>query len=120
MADQTEESKYIQQHLANERPYLAWIRTAIAIIGIGFLATTLHFNTAMNEYLNNTLATFISIFSLFIGLLTIFLATLIYFRNRRNINTQAFHSSFRIIIFMTTVICVMLLFFTFYFILQNA
>ena len=26
---------YTQQHLANERTYLAWIRTAIAIIGIG-------------------------------------------------------------------------------------
>ena len=24
---QTKDSKYIQQHLANERTYLAWIRT---------------------------------------------------------------------------------------------
>ncbi len=33
----TEDSKYIQQHLANERTFLAWIRTSIAIIGIAFL-----------------------------------------------------------------------------------
>ena len=40
---QTVDSKYIQQHLANERTFLAWIRTAIAVIGVGFLATNLHF-----------------------------------------------------------------------------
>ncbi|MDF2857771.1 MAG: hypothetical protein K0Q87_3622 [Neobacillus sp.] len=33
----TLDSRYIQQHLANERTFLAWIRTAIAIIGVGFL-----------------------------------------------------------------------------------
>jgi putative membrane protein len=26
----------VQQHLANERTYLAWIRTAITVIGLGF------------------------------------------------------------------------------------
>lgn len=35
--------KYAQQHLANERTYLAWIRTAISILGVAFLATSLHF-----------------------------------------------------------------------------
>ncbi|WP_430793738.1 DUF202 domain-containing protein [Bacillus cereus] len=28
---ETVDSKYIQQHLANERTYLAWLRTAITI-----------------------------------------------------------------------------------------
>ncbi|MFD1608717.1 YidH family protein [Oceanobacillus luteolus] len=112
---QSDESKYIQQHLANERTYLAWIRTAIAIIGIGFLATTLHFNMPMNEYMADTIATLISLFSLLLGVITIFFATFIYIRNRRNINTQTFHSSFIIIIFMTTVICSGLLLFSFYY-----
>ncbi|MGR5908007.1 DUF202 domain-containing protein [Bacillus paranthracis] len=31
-----ESVKYAQQHLANERTYLAWIRTAISITGVGF------------------------------------------------------------------------------------
>ncbi|GAA3316757.1 hypothetical protein GCM10020331_013700 [Ectobacillus funiculus] len=38
-----ESVQYAQQHLANERTYLAWIRTAISIIGVGFLTTSLHF-----------------------------------------------------------------------------
>ncbi|WP_017726109.1 YidH family protein [Halalkalibacterium ligniniphilum] len=112
---QTEESKYIQQHLANERTYLAWIRTAIAIIGVGFLATTLHFNTPMNEYLNNTLAMLLSVFSLLLGILTILLATFVYFRNRKTINTQTFHSSFKMIVFMATVIFGILLLFAVYY-----
>ncbi|OLO26137.1 hypothetical protein BTR23_24060 [Alkalihalophilus pseudofirmus] len=113
--EETEESKYIQQHLANERTYLAWIRTAIAMIGIGFLATTLHFNTPLVDYLDNTLAMFISLFSLILGLITILFATFIYFRNRKNINTQTFQSSYKIIIFITVVICCILLLFTIYY-----
>ncbi|KHF39502.1 YidH family protein [Halalkalibacter okhensis] len=112
---QTDESKYIQQHLANERTYLAWIRTAIAIIGVGFLATTLHFNTPINEYLDHTLAMFLSLFSLLLGLLTIALATYIYFRNRKSINTQTFHSSFKFIVFMTSVVVFILILFAFYY-----
>lgn len=109
------ESKYIQQHLANERTYLAWIRTAIALIGLGFLATTLHFNSPVYNYVNDTIALLISLFSLIVGLITIVLATVIYFRNQRTINTQTFHSSFKFIIFMTAVVCLILIFFTVYY-----
>ncbi|MCT8138395.1 DUF202 domain-containing protein [Anaerobacillus sp. CMMVII] len=110
-----DESKYIQQHLANERTYLAWIRTAIALIGLGFLATTLHFTSPDYSYLNDLIALGISLFSLVVGLVTIVVATLIYFRNQKTINTQTFHSSFKIIIFMTTVVCLLLVFFTVYY-----
>ncbi|WP_332631962.1 YidH family protein [Halalkalibacter flavus] len=112
---QNDESKYIQQHLANERTYLAWIRTAIAIIGVGFLAATLHFNTPMNNFLNHTLAMFLSLFSLLLGFLTIALATYIYFRNRKSINTQTFHSSFKFIFYMSSVVVSILVLFAFYY-----
>ncbi|OTW44996.1 hypothetical protein BK699_28235 [Bacillus thuringiensis serovar mexicanensis] len=36
------DSKYMQQHLANERTYLAWLRTAISVFGLGFLVANLH------------------------------------------------------------------------------
>lgn len=41
--EKTIDSNYIQQHLANERTYLAWIRTALAMVGIGFLIVNIHF-----------------------------------------------------------------------------
>ncbi|ERN51141.1 DUF202 domain-containing protein [Alkalihalophilus marmarensis] len=117
--NETVESKYIQQHLANERTYLAWIRTAIAIIGLGFLATTLHFNTPLHQFMDNALAMFISGFSLMLGLLTIALATHVYFRNRKMINTQEFHSSFKFIVYMTAVIfMILVLFMVYYFYLM--
>ncbi|KGA96701.1 hypothetical protein AJ85_01510 [Alkalihalobacillus alcalophilus ATCC 27647 = CGMCC 1.3604] len=117
--NQSDESKYIQQHLANERTYLAWIRTAIAIIGVGFLATTLHFNTPMNEFLDNTIAMFISLFSLLLGLLTIFFATFVYYRNRKAINSQTFHSSYKIIFYMTFIITAILVLFGIYYFFVN-
>ena len=69
----------------------------------------------INEYMDNTLAMFNSLFSLVLGLLTIFLATLIYFRNRKTINSQTFHSSHKVIVYMTTVICLMIILFTVYY-----
>ena len=46
--------KYAQQHLANERTFLAWIRTAISIAGVGFLTTSLHFTSKIssNPFIN--------------------------------------------------------------------
>lgn len=41
--------KYAQQHLANERTFLAWIRTVIAIVGVGFLTTSLHFTIGVHR-----------------------------------------------------------------------
>ncbi|HDR5272410.1 DUF202 domain-containing protein [Bacillus thuringiensis] len=36
------DSKYMQQHLANERTYLAWLRTVISVSDLGFLVANLH------------------------------------------------------------------------------
>ncbi|MCM3125368.1 DUF202 domain-containing protein [Mesobacillus sp. AQ2] len=92
--NKTLESKYIQQHLANERTYLAWVRTSIAIIGIGFLASSLHFNNIKSvSQLADTIAVFVSIFSLLIGLTILFLATIHYFSVQKNINSQTFESA---------------------------
>ncbi|MCI4060319.1 DUF202 domain-containing protein, partial [Bacillus cereus] len=70
--DQPEDSvKYAQQHLANERTYLAWIRTAISIAGVGFLTTSLHFTIKINsDSVTNTLAIFLGIFACVVGLVT--------------------------------------------------
>src|SRR5918997_5335070 len=37
-----------QQHLANERTFLAWIRTSVALIGLGFIIAK--FNFFMDEF----------------------------------------------------------------------
>lgn len=91
---QTVDSKYIQQHLANERTYLAWIRTAIAIIGVGFLVTNLHFTmkTSLSPA-GDILANGIGFISVGLGILTIILATVTYLRKVEAINNQTFRTS---------------------------
>ncbi|RAS91011.1 hypothetical protein A3863_07215 (plasmid) [Priestia endophytica] len=97
-----ENVKYAQQHLANERTYLAWIRTAISIIGVGFLTTSLHFTIRIsaNSTINN-LAVFLGIFSCIIGFITGFLSTIQYTRKRREIQQGVFIPSNRSIIFVS-------------------
>jgi putative membrane protein len=103
--NETLESKYIQQHLANERTYLAWVRTSIAIIGIGFLASSLHFNNIRSvSEAADTIAVFVSIFSLLIGLIILLFATRHYFSVRKNINSQTFESASNLIKISTGII----------------
>jgi putative membrane protein len=66
----TEDTKYIQQHLANERMFLAWIRTAIAITGIGFLIINLHMKSSLHS-LPNTTVQGIGMLSVLTGICTI-------------------------------------------------
>ncbi|SDJ16771.1 YidH family protein [Salimicrobium halophilum] len=104
MENKTDEQKLIQQHLANERTYLAWIRTAIALVGIGFLATTLHINAAPDAgAVEQNLVMIVSLSALGLGVLTIIGATLNYYAMRKNINESRFRSSQWIIGFMTSI-----------------
>ncbi|MEH7254251.1 DUF202 domain-containing protein [Neobacillus niacini] len=115
---QTLDSRYIQQHLANERTFLAWIRTAIAIIGVGFLVTNLHFN--MKESLSpvgDLLANMIGIASVGIGIITIIMATVVYLKKINSINNQTYTASKKYIITLSVLIIVIALLFGSYFLL---
>lgn len=98
----TKDSQYIQQHLANERTYLAWIRTSITIIGVGFLITNLHFATMENSpEIGTVLARLIGLVSIAIGLLIIGTSTISYFNKGRAINNQTFKYPRAIIILLS-------------------
>ncbi|WP_257346733.1 YidH family protein [Pseudalkalibacillus decolorationis] len=84
--------QYAQQHLANERTYLAWIRTAIAIIGIGLL--TLHFFFGnLNYPFANILVLVIGISTAVFGVAITLIATLSYLQKKKQIESQIFYSS---------------------------
>ncbi|CAH2713136.1 DUF202 domain-containing protein [Neobacillus drentensis] len=102
--EQPEESvKFAQQHLANERTYLAWIRTAISITGVGFLTTSLHFTIKISSFSYlNTLAIFLGIFACIVGFITGLLSTILYTRKRREIQEGVFIPSNHSIIFIST------------------
>jgi putative membrane protein len=115
---QTVDSKYIQQHLANERTYLAWIRTAIAIIGVGFLVTNLHFNMMSSlSPIGDLLANLIGIASVALGIVTILMATIVYLRKVTTINQQTFTASKKYIITLSILIIFITLLFGAYFLM---
>lgn len=115
MTKTTIDSKYIQQHLANERTYLAWIRTALAMIGIGFLIVNIHFSTQTTTVLSDQVAELIGIFSVILGLIIIVFATMSYLVKKRQINEQTFQPSNRIVWLVSIFTIFIVLLFFFYF-----
>lgn len=111
MKEQSVESvKYAQQHLANERTYLAWIRTAISITGVGFLTSSLYFTSKINSvsYIN-TLVIFLGIFACVVGFITGLLSTIQYTKKRREIQEGVFIPSNYSIIFVTSLFSLLVL-----------
>ncbi|MCY9692260.1 YidH family protein [Paenibacillus alginolyticus] len=98
--ESSHESKLVQQHLANERTFLAWVRTGIATIGLGFLASGVVFRATQYSYFNHKIAAIVGISSVFLGTLVIVLATLDYFSKQRGINNGSFRSSKIIVAFI--------------------
>ncbi|MCL6632246.1 MAG: DUF202 domain-containing protein [Alicyclobacillus herbarius] len=106
----SDESKYVQQHLANERTFLAWIRTIIAILGIGFVTTSLHFELARDVHsLADTLIRGIGLFTILVALCSSVYACWSYLTKRQGINTDGFHSAFRFPIFLSACLILLLL-----------
>ncbi|WEZ07032.1 YidH family protein [Priestia flexa] len=115
----TKDSKYIQQHLANERTFLAWLRTAISIIGVGFLVTNLHFTMrATLSPLGDQLATIIGILSVGVGIVTIIVSAVSYVRKIEAINSQTFRPAvISMVLLGVFVIIISLIFGTYFFII---
>ncbi|MDA5561014.1 DUF202 domain-containing protein [Exiguobacterium sp. MMG028] len=92
--EKTIDSQYIQQHLANERTFLAWIRTAITVIGIGFLVTNFHYYRSENlSGAEHQLISAIGMLSILFGISTILVGTRSYLKKVHTINTQQFKSA---------------------------
>jgi len=116
--DPSVESKYIQQHLANERTFLAWVRTAIAIMGVGFLVTNLH--SSMIDTLSargDLIAKMIGLASVGLGVLTVLMSMIVYFKKIDSINNQTFVSSKTYILILSSMIIIIAILLAVYFII---
>lgn len=97
--EKTIDSKYIQQHLANERTFLAWIRTSITIIGLGFLAAGVVFKTTPFSEIGHLMASIIGVGSVLLGSLITYSASRNYRVKKTGINDETFQASSHIIVF---------------------
>jgi putative membrane protein len=113
---QTIDSKYIQQHLANERTYLAWVRTCITIMGVGFLITNLHFSTLSTKVIMaDILAQIIGLASIFVGIIALIITTITYFKKGKEINHQTFTFSRKMVIYLSVSLILIFLIFGVYY-----
>jgi putative membrane protein len=98
-----------QQHLANERTFLAWIRTAVSLLGIGFLATSLHFTlkNPRNEFVD-IIALLLGIFVCLIGLFILILSTVSYYQKKSCIEHDYFVPAEKLIL-LTFIVSVLVI-----------
>jgi putative membrane protein len=96
----------IRDHLANERTYLAWMRTAIALLGFGVVIVRLRlFQTPLIPHVGTGWKLGL-VFS-FVGLLTVWLSTTHYFAVRRDIEEDTYEPTDRWIILFSLAIMIL-------------
>ena len=76
-------SKKVSDHLANERTFLAWIRTGLATIAFGFVV----------ERFGPLLSSFFGVCLAALGVIMMIVALLEFLHNRRSIDAERFHPS---------------------------
>ncbi len=107
-SQQRRTSKKVSDHLANERTFLAWIRTGVAIMGFGFVVA--RFGLALRELaLRSSAFIILSLpFSSFIGVLLVILGTAItiaalvtFIQVRNAIDREEFHPQLSFSVLLT-------------------
>lgn len=84
-----------RDHLANERTYLAWIRTALALIGFGFIVV--RFRAAVPTVPSSGHSLTLGLLLCAVGLLLVPFANWHYFRVLRAIEDETFEPAQRTI-----------------------
>ncbi len=96
-------SSRIRDHLANERTYLAWMRTAIALMGFGVLIARFRLLQPPNLPTSGNGWKLGLIFSL-VGLMTVLLSTQHYFGVRYDIDQDTYEPTDRWVILFSLAI----------------
>jgi putative membrane protein len=91
-------SKKVTDHLANQRTFLAWVRTGLATITVGFvverfglLLRELGFKIGLTEVLPIHYSTFFGVSLTILGVIVMIVALLEFLQIRRSIDSERFH-----------------------------
>ena len=93
----------VRDHLANERTYLAWMRSAIALMGFGVVIVRLRYFQIPQLHRPGTGWKLGLLFAL-IGLMTVLVSTLYYFAIRNAIDDDTYEPSSRRVILFSLII----------------
>src|SRR5579859_427647 len=105
-------STEVTNHLANERTFLAWVRTAISIIAFGFvverfglLLRELGLKTNSGPVLPGHYSTIIGITLTLMGVVVMLVAILNFLQARRSIDKDQFHPHRAFAVLLTVITC---------------
>lgn len=103
----TASSEKVREHLANERTYLAWIRSAISLIGFGVVIVRLRvLRPPLSPQLPGNGWKLGLAFSV-VGLLTVLLSTQHYLAVRRDIDADTYEPGDRWVILSSIIILIL-------------
>jgi putative membrane protein len=101
-------SKKVTDHLANQRTFLAWIRTGLATITFGFvvarfglLLRELGFKNGLAEIIPAHYSTFFGVTLTVLGVIIMIVALIEFLQIRRSIDLERFHPSATFSIILT-------------------
>ena len=101
-------NEHAREHLANERTFLAWVRTSIALMGFGVVIAKLRFLTAeapaSAALPPGTRSTWLGLAFAAVGLLTLLFAAAQYERTRRAIEAGEYRTAWRALLAFTAVL----------------
>ena len=92
-----------RDHLANERTYLAWMRTAIALMGFGVVIVRLRYIVPPSVR-GKTHGWELGLVFTLVGLLSVILCTFHYFGIRRAIDASSYEPAGRWVIFFSVAV----------------
>lgn len=100
-----------REHLANERTFLAWVRTGIAFIGLGFVVEKfslflkqLSFILGVKKTIPTGHASVAGIVMVAIGIVITVLAFIQYIRYKSELNKGTFYASSLLVYLVTSVV----------------
>ncbi len=113
MSDENSDTK-LREHLANERTFLAWIRTSIALMGLGFVIVKFGLFLKevaimlkdLNIKISEGFSAIVGTAMVTMGVILAFFAFFQYKKVETQINRQSYKSSSIISVFLTLVIVV--------------
>lgn len=85
----TQNPSRVRDHLANERTYLAWMRTAVALMGFGVVIVRIRY-ALPSQSLRDGYGWKLGFLFALVGLLAVLLSTLHYFDIRRAIDQDTY------------------------------
>ena len=106
----------VRDHLANERTFLAWLRTGVAAMGLGVVIARLRYilGVSLPESTDVKQATYIGLVFALVGIMTIVFSAISFLKTREEIRSRSYVSQTRLVLSLAVAMTILGLFILWY------